>query len=57
MFKVGDRVMLRSGGPVMTVSSAQHEDALECTWFNEKKEVARASFAGPMLRAIPDDDD
>lgn len=40
-YKIGMTVMLRSGGPVMTVSSVYpHKDKYDCQWFdgNELKE-------------------
>jgi len=33
MFKVGDTVQLKSGGPVMTVTSLGSTDC-DCTWFD-----------------------
>jgi uncharacterized protein YodC (DUF2158 family) len=38
MFKVGDTVRLKSGGPVMTVSTAADADSdVLCKWFDGKK--------------------
>lgn len=31
-FKIGDKVKLKSGGPIMTVSYVDGE-SIECTWF------------------------
>lgn len=42
MFKVGDEVQLKSGGPVMTVTSIGTE-SLQCTWF-KNDEVKRDAF-------------
>ena len=35
-FKVGDVVMLKSGGPVMTVKEVSPDDIF-CTWFADDK--------------------
>lgn len=32
-FKIGDLVMLKSGGPVMTVRASDPEGMVACTWF------------------------
>ena len=40
---VGNVVVLKSGGPKMTIESIE-DDCAECTWFNEKKELTRATF-------------
>ncbi|MGJ7533937.1 MULTISPECIES: YodC family protein [unclassified Variovorax] len=32
-FKVGDRVELKSGGPVMTVSNLNNNGTVHCIWF------------------------
>lgn len=34
MFKVGDTVKLKSGGPVMTVTSIDSAEST-CTWFHD----------------------
>lgn len=47
-FKVGDRVMLNSGGEVMTVEDVSG-DLIDCVWFSNKK-VERASFAPATLK-------
>lgn len=31
--KIGDLVQLKSGGPVMTVTSTRQSDAIQCSWF------------------------
>lgn len=41
-FVVGETVMLKSGGEVMTVESVSR-DAISCVWFNGKK-VERSAF-------------
>ena len=43
VFKVGDIVRLKSGGPKMTVYEIadDDEDMIYCRWFVEKKHAAR----------------
>lgn len=54
LFKPGDRVQLKSGGPVMIVQKyplkygifGWHEDpySVECTWVDSKKGYQRSTF-------------
>ena len=41
MFKVGDVVQLKSGGPAMTVIDTKEEAAVECLWFGDVSETFR----------------
>lgn len=50
-FKVGDTVRLKSGGPLMTVSVAQHDDDTWCTWFDERGKREEATFNAATLEA------
>ena len=50
--EIGDRVMLKSGGEIMTVEGVG-DGSIECVWFNGKK-VERSSFDPRTLREIPD---
>lgn len=34
MFKEGDVVQLKSGGPLMTIISKYDDDSFNCTWFD-----------------------
>lgn len=57
-FKVGDVVMLKSGGPEMTVNEVGEslgEPLVRCTWFAGKKNE-RASFKPETLIPVPDRD-
>ena len=36
-FKVGDIVVLKSGGPEMTVKEIDHFNGIHCQWFGGKK--------------------
>lgn len=51
--KVGDVVVLKSGGPDMTVTEAGREHAI-CTWFDEKKAVQKGTFPNDSLRPAND---
>jgi len=49
-FKVGDVVMLKSGGPKMTVSFVSDESGLiECTWFDKSGERKHDEFSPDTL--------
>ena len=37
MFKVGDEVQLKSGGPIMTVAQYSGEKMVTCIWFEGGK--------------------
>ncbi|MBN4983893.1 DUF2158 domain-containing protein [Stenotrophomonas maltophilia] len=47
-FKLGDKVKLKSGGPVMTVSSVSDKD-VECQWFDPKGKLHKENFAAVVL--------
>lgn len=46
--KPGDRVRLRSGGPLMTVHSI-NGDNIDCQWFTPQGELHSATFPLYML--------
>ncbi|MGJ0319270.1 DUF2158 domain-containing protein [Aliarcobacter cryaerophilus] len=52
MFNVGDTVQLKSGGPVMTISSVE-DDEIECCWFDDvnSKTANYQSFSPSMLKS------
>jgi uncharacterized protein YodC (DUF2158 family) len=37
MFKVGDVVVLKSGGPQMTVDEIRTSKSVHCMWFNDEE--------------------
>ncbi len=44
-FKVGDVVILKSGGPAMTVDEIDDDkDTIECRWFGDGKKLEYGSF-------------
>jgi len=44
-FKEGETVRLKSGGPLMTISTIDKESNLaNCEWFDSKKEFRAADF-------------
>jgi uncharacterized protein YodC (DUF2158 family) len=49
--KPGDRVRLRSGGPLMTVHSINGEN-IDCQWFTPQGELHSATFPIYMLTII-----
>jgi uncharacterized protein YodC (DUF2158 family) len=53
MFKRGDTVKLKSGGPVMTVTNVgkdmADEEKVWVTWFNDKGELKQSSFEPETL--------
>lgn len=51
-FEIGDTVMLKSGGEIMTVEGVK-DGKVECVWFNGKK-VERSAFDPRTLQTIPD---
>lgn len=53
MFKEGDRVALKSGGPIMTVED-KDEDSCTCIWFNDKDEIQTRTFMDATLKNVED---
>ena len=51
-WKVGDRVQLNSGGPIMTVDSFTTLGVL-CQWFVEGKKLEWGTFQAAALRSPP----
>jgi uncharacterized protein YodC (DUF2158 family) len=49
--KLGDRVRMRSGGPLMTVHSI-NGDNIDCQWFTLQGELQSATFPFYMLTII-----
>lgn len=52
VFKVGNLVVLKSGGPVMTVEEVFGGDRIKCPWFSGKK-LEDGYFAPASLQAAP----
>ena len=55
-FKRGDTVMLKSGGPAMTVESSEFEDAVKCVWFDDKDNLRDTSFHQDMLEEAAEEE-
>jgi uncharacterized protein YodC (DUF2158 family) len=56
-FQPGDVVILKSGGPEMTVTNAEIQDApgvVFCRWFDESGTPKGHRFAGAALKRIGD---
>ena len=59
-FKVGDVVMLKSGGPKMTVTdwwTDQGRKRATCSWYCEGKEFVEHTFGAETLILVEDDED
>jgi len=50
-FKIGDTVMLKSGGPLMTVENEEEGGRVMCKWFDEKNKPFERVFDERMLVA------
>ena len=48
-FKRGDTVILKSGGPMMTVEHCEYEDEIKCTWFDDKHKRQSEAFHEDLL--------
>ncbi len=48
-FKVGDVVILKSGGPKMTVEDVEAGDTIVCQWFVDGKKLEYGSFPADSL--------
>ena len=53
-FQPGDVVVLKSGGPLMTVSSIDRDGDLNCVWFIEA-ERKFAEFKAPSVKRADSD--
>lgn len=53
-YKVGDVVVLKSGGPEMTVYEIQNSDYVNCTWFVGDK-PQYASFPSGVLEKVEEE--
>lgn len=49
-FKPGDVVVLKSGGPSMTVESIEEDGGVSCCWFDEHGKEDTSVFSPAMLR-------
>jgi uncharacterized protein YodC (DUF2158 family) len=52
--QLGDRVQLKSGGPIMTVGEVSNDGSLWCQWFDTKDELKGSSFNRSVLAKVPD---
>jgi len=42
--KIGDRVQLKSGGPIMTVNNVEENGQIYCQWFAGEYDKAREGY-------------
>ena len=54
MFKIGMRVRLRSGGPLMTVTGINEGKGVPCRWFNNTGTVCTGIFLEAELMSQED---
>jgi len=55
MFKSGDQVQLKSGGPIMTVEHYASEKAVLCIWFEKGEgDKKSATFNEDTLKKRPE---
>ena len=47
-FEIGDKVQLKSGGPVMTIEKIDNEEKIQCVWFKDV-ELESANFMQDTL--------
>ena len=47
--KIGDVVVLKSGGPAMT-TFFKYQDKFECMWFNESGKLEKSYFLDKTLK-------
>ena len=48
-FSVGDIVILKSGGPLMTVDDARPDGIVEAVWFDDDDHICGHAFVASML--------
>ena len=51
--KIGDKVVLKSGGPTMTVKSV-NDDFARCQWFDKNQELKEGGFPCDALELAKD---
>ncbi len=49
-FKIGEVVILRSGGPKLTVSAINTDQTLVCCWFDKNEILHYANFVSIVLK-------
>lgn len=53
--KIGDSVMLKSGGPEMTVEGLDNFGLVNCIWFDDHYQVIRDIFNSATLEEYVED--
>jgi len=52
MFKIGDTVRLKSGGPLMTVTEFDNTDKkVSCSWFDKSEKENKGSYPADAVEA------
>ena len=56
MFEIGDKVRIKSGGPVMTVENigdyTLYNPGAKCVWFDDKKKLQDSVFDVKVLEKV-----
>jgi uncharacterized protein YodC (DUF2158 family) len=54
MFGIGDVVVLKSGGPRMTICALpnEHRSSYYCEWFDENGVLSKAKFPAEALKLV-----
>jgi uncharacterized protein YodC (DUF2158 family) len=50
--KIGDRVRLRSGGPLMTITGLLSDETVNAAWFTAAGEIRESLFLMATLQVI-----
>lgn len=51
-FGIGETVMLKSGGPPMTVCGVHENSSVRCQWFTEDETLRDEGFKPSCLKAV-----
>lgn len=51
-FKIGEVVVLKSGGPKLTVSAINSDQTIVCCWFDRNEILHYANFVAIVLKKI-----
>ena len=56
MFKIGDVLRLKSGGPRMTVGEMDTDGTCRCEWFDKNHAFNHDIFKAKMLNKVEDEE-
>lgn len=52
MFKIGDVVKMKMGGPLMTVNQVYDDEEVNCIWFDNDHRLNNEDFQSSMLEKV-----